>query len=36
MNILASAVLQLTGLSRLRDYILYRRQRKYSGGGPID
>lgn len=36
MNILASAVLQLTGLNRLRNYILQRRQRKYSGGRPIN
>jgi len=36
MNILASAVLQLTGLKRARDYVLRRRQRKYSGNGPLN
>ncbi len=31
LNILASALLSLTGLSKLRDFILQRRQRKFSG-----
>jgi glycosyltransferase involved in cell wall biosynthesis len=31
LNIFASAILNLTGLSRLRDAILQRRQRKFSG-----
>jgi hypothetical protein len=30
LNILVSALLQITGLSRVRDFILRRRQRKYS------
>ena len=33
-NILASALLQITGLSRVREAILRRRQRKYSAIGP--
>jgi hypothetical protein len=31
LNIFASVLLNLTGLSRLRDAILQRRQRKFSG-----
>jgi GT2 family glycosyltransferase len=34
LNILASALLQITGLSRIREAILRRRQRKYSAIGP--
>jgi GT2 family glycosyltransferase len=32
LNILVSAILQITGLNGLRDFILRRRQRRYSGG----
>ena len=32
MNILISAVLELTGLNKLREFILRRRQRRYSSG----
>jgi GT2 family glycosyltransferase len=34
MNILASALLQMTGLSRIREAVLRRRQQKYSEIGP--
>jgi GT2 family glycosyltransferase len=33
LNLLVSALLQITGLSGLRDVVLRRRQRKYSGDG---
>jgi hypothetical protein len=33
LNILVSVILQITGLSRLRDLILRRRQRKLSENG---
>ncbi|MGE5379077.1 MAG: hypothetical protein ACM3XO_28800, partial [Bacteroidota bacterium] len=32
LNLLVSALLQLIGLNRLREYVLHRRQQKYSGG----
>jgi glycosyltransferase involved in cell wall biosynthesis len=32
LNLLISALLQLIGLNRLREYVLRRRQQKYSGG----
>jgi len=31
LNILVSALLEITGLNKLREYILHRRQRRYSG-----
>jgi hypothetical protein len=31
LNLLVSAILNLTGLSALRDFVLQRRQRKFSG-----
>lgn len=33
LNLLVSALLQLAGLNRLREWVLRRRRRKYSGGG---
>lgn len=33
LNILVSAILQITGLNKLQDYVLRRRQRRFSEGG---